>query len=88
MHLIHVTGLYPFPSLHVVHVLSGHGVRKHHANRAILRQNMLCMLFPQGKLYQHMLQVDDISSDVPLQLLAGGYFIGGYGIVSSDVCLS
>lgn len=36
----------------------------------------------QGKLYRNMLRVDDLSADIPLQMLTPNSFSGGYGIVS------
>lgn len=36
----------------------------------------------QGKPYHNMLQITDLSSDIPLQLLANDIYTGGYAIVS------
>jgi hypothetical protein len=35
----------------------------------------------QGRTYTNMVHVTDISSDVPLQLVTGGYYVGGYAVV-------
>lgn len=71
--------------MQVMHTIQFCSFSAHVLCMYLAHQHVLCMLSLQGKLYPHALQVDDISSDVPLQLLAGGYYIGGYGIVSSHV---
>lgn len=38
-----------------------------------------CVL--QGRMFSDMVHVTDISSDVPLQLVTGGHYVGGYALV-------
>jgi hypothetical protein len=38
----------------------------------------------QGKTFTDMVRVTDISSDVPLQLVTGGHYVGGYAVVSTS----